>query len=366
MDRVDRDVVVVGGGQSGLAIGYYLRREKLEFEILDAQEGPGGAWRHGWDSLRLFSPADSSSLPGWMMPRGDEEYPDRDHVLNYLEAYEARYALPVRRPVRVHEVHRTRGGFRLVTSAGERTARVLISATGTWEGARYPRLAGREEFAGRELHSAEYTGPEPFRGMRVVVVGGGNSGAQIVADLDEVAAGVRWLTRDPPVFLPDDVDGRDLFQEASARYRARQEGRPVPPSRSLGDIVMVRSVRKARDLGHMSAEPLPDRFAPDGLRRPDGTLIPADAVIWATGFAPALDHLEPLGVADERGRIATEGTRSLECPGLWLVGYGAWTGYASATLIGVGRTARRTAAEVADFLRSWDAADEDPTESAGV
>src|SRR5690606_18982789 len=106
-----RDVVVIGGGQSGLAVGYHLRRalraSGAAFVILDAEAGAGGAWRHGWDSLRLFSPALWSSLPGWPMPRalgseapGGDAYPHRDDVLTYLARYEERYELPVERPVR--------------------------------------------------------------------------------------------------------------------------------------------------------------------------------------------------------------------------------------------------------------------------
>ena len=101
------DIVVIGGGQMGLALGYYLRRAGADFVILDAQDGPGGAWRHGWDSLRLFSPAGYSSLPGWLMPPPAQAgYPTRDDVLDYLTRYEARYQLPIRRPVRVETVAR--------------------------------------------------------------------------------------------------------------------------------------------------------------------------------------------------------------------------------------------------------------------
>jgi len=100
------DVAVVGGGQAGLAIGYYLRRAGLSFAIFDAEVGPGGAWRHGWDSLRAFSPALYSSLPGWIMPGGVEKYPSRDEIVEYLTRYEERYGLPVYRPTRVEEVCR--------------------------------------------------------------------------------------------------------------------------------------------------------------------------------------------------------------------------------------------------------------------
>jgi putative flavoprotein involved in K+ transport len=106
---VKYDVIVIGGGQAGLAVGYYLRRSGLQYAILDAQEGPGGAWRYGWQSLTLFSPAQWSSLPGWVMPGGTSEYPGRDALLAYMGEYERRYALPVQRPVSVSAVRHGEG-----------------------------------------------------------------------------------------------------------------------------------------------------------------------------------------------------------------------------------------------------------------
>lgn len=349
------DVAVVGGGQAGLALGFYLRRTTLAYAILDAGEAPGGAWRHGWRSLRLFSPARWSSLPGWLMPGRDDEYPARDDVITYLTRYERRYALPVHRPVRVDAVrHATDAAaathpFVLETSAGEYRARAVVSATGTWSAPDIPALPGQERFRGALLHSARYDAPERFAGKRVVVVGAGNSAAQIVAELSRTAD-VTWATRDAPRFLPDHIDGRWLFEQATARWRAVQEGRTPPPAASLGDIVMVPPVREARDRGALHAARTFVRFTERGVVWPDGRETDVDAVIWATGFRPALAHLAPLGVVDAAGRIAVRGTRSIVEPRLWLVGYGEWTGFASATLIAVGRTARATVDEVVAAL----------------
>ena len=345
----EHDAIVIGGGQSALAVAYYLRRTGLSFALLDAGESPGGAWRRAWPSLRLFSPAQWSSLPGWLMPRGAGEYPTRDETLAYLAEYERRYALPVERPVRVLGVHAEAGALRVATDRGERRARAVVSATGSWAAPDVPSLPGRDAFAGETLHSAHYPGPAPFAGRRVIVVGAGNSGAQIVADLADVAH-VTWATREPPRFLPDDVDGRVLFGQATARWKALQEGRAPDPPRSLGDVVMVDPVRAARDRGLLRAVPMFARFTPRGVAWADGREAEADAVIWATGFRPALAHLAPLGVLDDRGRVAVRGTRAVLEPRLWLVGYGEWTGFASATLVGVGRTARATADEIAAAL----------------
>lgn len=344
---------MVGGGQAALAVGYYLRRTTLSFVILDAGEAPGGAWRHTWDSLHLFSPARYSSLPGWLMPGSDREYPHRDEVLDYLARYEERYELPVERPVRVTGVRReTPGAEGLVveTEGGRRIrARAVVGATGTWEGARIPSEPGLPDFRGVSVHSAHYREPGPFRDRRVLVVGGGNSGAQIVADLRE-SARTTWVTRDPPHFLPDDVDGRHLFEQSTAAWQARKEGRPPPPPLSLGDIVMVPSVRAARDAGRLDAVRPPRLFVSDGVIWPDGRREAVDVVIWATGFHPALAWLDASGLRGPDGRVEVTGTRSVEEPRLWLVGYGGWTGFASATLIGVGRSARGAVEEITRVL----------------
>ncbi len=126
------DVAVIGGGRSGLAAGYHLRRLGIEHVLLDARTGPGGAWQHTWDSLRLFSPAQYSSLPGRLMPVQEGElYPDAAHVVAYLTDYEKRYALPVQHATRVESVHRDGPGLRVETDSGSWAARAVISATGT-------------------------------------------------------------------------------------------------------------------------------------------------------------------------------------------------------------------------------------------
>jgi putative flavoprotein involved in K+ transport len=337
---------VVGGGQAALAVGYYLRRRTdLSFAILDSEDGPGGAWRHGWDSLRGFSPARYSSLPGRLMPGGEEKYPTRDEVVNYLADYERRYKLPVRRPVRVEGVYREEGRLAVKMDRVRLPVRAVASATGTWRRPHVPDYPGRGTFRGEQIHSAHYVRPEPYAGKRVLVVGGGNSGAQVLAEVSRVAD-TSWVTSKEPPFLPDDVDGRVLFERATRRYRSMQEGNEGEPVGGLGDIVMVPPVREARDRGALESVRPFGSFTEEGVVWPDGTEEPIDAVIWCTGFRPSLGHLEPLGVIGDDGRVDTDGTRSVLERRLWLVGYGDWTGYASATLVGIGRTARSTVEEI--------------------
>ncbi|MGW3507067.1 ArsO family NAD(P)H-dependent flavin-containing monooxygenase [Streptomyces sp. NPDC000994] len=339
-------VLVVGGGQAGLAAGYYLRRAGLDFAILDAAEAPGGSWQHYWDTLRLFSPAAYSSLPGRLMPRqSGHEYPDADHVVDYLATYEKHYDLPVHRPVRVEAVEDAGQGLVARTDSGTWHSRAVIFATGTWARPFLPAVPGRGDFAGRQLHTAQYRSAADFAGQRVVVIGGGNSGAQMAADLT-ARAEVRWVTRRPPRYLPDDIDGRALFDLATLRVRA--DG---PGIAALGDIVAVPPVRAARDAGLLPAHPMFQRLTASGPLWPDGTVWPCDAVIWCTGFRPALGPLKALSLRGPGRRIPTVGSRAARDPRIHLLGYGDWTGPASATLIGVGRTARTTVKEIQDLLR---------------
>lgn len=146
--------------------------------------------------------------------------------------------------------------------------------------------------------------------------------------------------------MADDVDGRALFDAATERRNALREGREPRGLQGLGDVVMVDAVKDARQRGVLVPHPPLARLNRDGVAWADGTEQHADAVIWCTGYRPSLQHLAPLDVLDAEGRVATDGTRSTLEPALWLVGYGDWTGFASATLIGVGRTARRTVEQV--------------------
>lgn len=332
-------------------MGYYLRRTSLTYLILDAQERAGGAWLHAWDSLRLFSPAQWSSLPGWMFPGPPTRYPTRDEVISYLEQYERRYNLPVERPVRVSAVRREGDGLLVQTDKAAWAAQAVVSATGTWQKPYIPYYPGREEFEGIQIHSAHYRSPEQFEGKRVLVVGAGNSGAQILAEVSLVSDAT-WATLEEPRFLPDDVDGRVLFDRASERYRAMKEGLREKGGGPLGQIVMVEPVREARDRGVLRSTGPFLRFTRKGVVWEGGDETPVDAVIWCTGFKSALDHLSPLRVTGDDGRVAVKGTRSIAVPRLWMVGYGDWTGFASATLIGVGRSARSTVAEIEEALET--------------
>ncbi|MBO1752956.1 NAD(P)/FAD-dependent oxidoreductase [Actinotalea sp. BY-33] len=351
-------VVVIGGGQAGLAVGYHLRRAGLapeeEVVVLDDAPSPGGAWPHMWDSLRLFSPAEHSSLPGWRMPATRDGFPRAEHVVDYLTRYEERYGLGVRRPVRVTAVHRGAPDaprYRLETTEGPWTAEAVVSTTGTWRRPFWPRYSGQETFRGHQLHAADYREPSALAGRHVVVVGGGNSAAQLLAEVSTVAS-TTWVTPRPPRFLPDEVDGRALFEIATRRAVALARGETDDGGvGGLGDVVVVPSVMEARSRGVLQARPLPGEITREGLRWPDGHEEQADVVLWCTGFRPDLGHLAPLRLTRHDGVPRTTGTEVVGEPGLHLLGYGDWTGPASATLVGVGRPAKDAARAVVEHLR---------------
>jgi putative flavoprotein involved in K+ transport len=304
-----------------------------------------------WPSLRTFSPTQYSSLPGWMMPAwtADDGYPLAGHVVDYLTRYEQRYDLPVVRPARVVGVERGDRRLMVRTDGGVWSAGAVVSATGTWSRPFIPAYPGTADFAGAQLHTSGYRDRQEYAGQRVVVVGGGNSAAQILAEVSEVAD-TTWVTLRPPRFLPDDIDGHDLFAIATRRRRDLDAGRADGAGvMGFGDIVMVPSVREARERGVLRAEPMFERLVPEGVAWDDRTLE-VDTVIWCTGFRPALSHLSPLGLRDLTGRIETHGTQAVKEPRLHLLGYGDWTGPASATLIGVGRPARDAVSAISELL----------------
>ncbi|QTG81873.1 ArsO family NAD(P)H-dependent flavin-containing monooxygenase [Arthrobacter crystallopoietes] len=362
----DVDVLILGGGQAGLAAGFYLNRLRRDaaagrsgpaptFAILDCNEQPGGAWQHYWDSLELFSPAVYSSLPGYQMPpwQGGGN-PSARHVVDYLRTYETRYGLPVHRPVTVTAVqHEPGGGYATDTDQGQWTSRAVISATGNWNAPYIPQLPGSGLFTGEQLHTTGYRGRDTYAGLRIIVVGGANSGAQIVADLAPVAD-VTWVTRKPPHYLPDDIDGRALFQIATHHARAVANGETSPGSvASFGDIVAVPAVKAARDAGQLNSRPMFSRFIPGGVQWDDGGQLEADVIIWCTGFRPDLQHLQPLDLTTRNGIPETGedlATRSTDHRNLFFLGYGDWCGPASATLIGVGAMARDTVKALAQYL----------------
>ncbi|MBB5078552.1 FAD-dependent oxidoreductase [Nonomuraea endophytica] len=341
------DVVVIGAGQAGLSSAYFLRRFGLDTVVLDAEDGPGGAWRHRSPTLTMDKIHSIFDLPGVGQEDGqDDTAPAREVVPAYYGAYEAAIGLDVRRPIRVSTVARG-GGDRLAvaTSGGDWAARAVVNATGTWTRPYWPYYPGGGDFLGRQIHYAGYRGPQEFAGRRVAVVGGGASAMHVLAELAGVAAGTLWLTRREPVWRDDafgEVARRDAVALVEERVRAG-----LPPQSVVGvtGLSSTPVINAAREKGVLNRLPMFARITPDGLTWPDGRHERVDAIVWATGFRSALDHLAPLRLREPGGGIKVEGTQVVKEPRLQLVGYGP-----SASTIGANRAGRTAAGNVRRLL----------------
>lgn len=337
------DVIIIGAGQAGLSVAYFLRRTSLNYVLIDDQAQIGGAWLQAWDSLQLFSAWSHNSLAGWQMPKSNNDYPTKYEFIKYLKAYHERYNFPILRNTKVTNVTKKEALFKIETNQGILFSKALVSATGTAKNPFIPQYPNQEAFKGIQLHSIDYKEPQAFKNKKVLVVGGGNSGAQILSELSKVAF-TKWVTDEEPRFLPEDIDGYDLFTQANL-YFLNKEPSPANFNLSLSDIVQVDSVKDGKKRNVYNAVRPFSSFYGNGVIWTNGTEEAFDAVIWCTGFRPNLQHLKRLGIINAE-RIETSGTRSIKEPLLWLVGYGNWTGFASATIYGVGKTARDTAKEI--------------------
>jgi len=346
------DVVVIGAGQAGLSAAYHLRRIGLlpgeNFVVLDHAPRPGGAWQFRWPSLTYGKVHGMHSLPGMELTGADDDRPSSEVIGAYFEAYERRFDLQVHRPVEVSAVREGQEGRLLVeTSEGIYASRALISATGTWDRPFWPRYPGQETFRGRQLHTANYPGPEEFAGLKVVVVGGGASGTQHLMEIAEVAAETYWVTRRPPVFREGPF-GMEQGRAAVAMVEERvRRGLPPQSVVSVTGLPLNDAVRRAREQGVLDRLPMFERITPDGVAWADGRSVEADVILWATGFRAAVDHLAPLRLREPGGGIRVEDTRAVRDGRVHLVGYGP-----SASTIGANRAGRAAARSVSRLLES--------------
>jgi putative flavoprotein involved in K+ transport len=337
------DALVVGAGQGGLAVDYPPKQGGLSFEILEAGGASGGSWPGYYDSLTLFSPARYSGLPGMPFPGSPDRYPACDEVVDYLRGYAETFGLPVLARKRVLRAERAAGsdaGFRLLTEdGGEHRARTLIAATGSFARPHRPRFPGQEAFRGRILHVAEYRNPTPFRGKRVVVVGGGNSAVQIARELAEVAE-TTLATRAPIRFMPQVVLGRDLHFWLSVTGLDRLPLGLLFDVSEPGGVVDDGTYAAAVRSGRPDRRPVFSCLTESGVVWDDGREEPVDAVLLATGYEPNLGYLRPLGALRSDGHPDQRGGVSRAVPGLYFVGLPFQTSFASATLRGVGFDAK--------------------------
>jgi putative flavoprotein involved in K+ transport len=346
------DTVVIGGSQAGLATAYHLNKQGRSFLVLDAHDRIGDAWRSRWASLRLFTPAKYDGLPGMPFPVQGSPFPTKDEMADYLEAYAARWSLPVETGVRVDRLGRADGSF--VISAGERRIRAanVVVATGAHRLPRVPAFAADLDPRIVQLHSSEYRGPEQLRDGAALVVGAGNSGAEIALEL--VQSRPTWLagrsvgeipvqhgSRRARVFLPViRFVGHHVLTMRTA------VGRKVGPKLANGATPLIRT--KTADLLAAGVERVSRvRGVEDGLPvLEDGTVLDVPNVVWCTGFAQDYSWIDLAVFGDDGAPMHKRGVVESE-PGLYFMGLRFQYSVTSDVLPGVGRDARHVAAQIA-------------------
>jgi putative flavoprotein involved in K+ transport len=318
------DVLVIGAGQAGLAVGWHLREQGItSFLLLDAGPEVGHVWRSRWDSLRLFTPAEYDALPGMPFPAAAGTYPTKDDVADYLRGYAAAFELPVRLNTCVIRLTKTGDTFHADTSTGPITASQVVIATGPFQTPVVPPLARHLAADVVQLHSADYRSPGQLPDGPVLVVGAGNSGLQIAAELASSGRPVTVAVGTRPPTLPQRLLGRDLFWWLTrlGLLTKTADSRLARRLQKKGDLVIGTRWRDLARLG-IQVQPRLDDVDVTTAMFADGSVTQVAAVVWATGFRPDYSWLDIPGalvddaVANQRGVTAVPGLSVLGLP--WL------------------------------------------------
>ena len=345
-------VVVVGAGQSGLAAARALRELGMPAVILEASDRPAGSWPRYYDSLRLFSPAAYSSMPGMPFPGAPDRYPARDEVADYLERYASWLGAEIQTSTRVQTIRQDGRHFIVVTADGRALrASGIVAASGSFSNPYRPGFEGGEAFAGELSHVADYRNPAPYAGRRVIVVGAGDSAAQVANELAPVAT-VTLASRHPVRFIPQRLGGQDVH------YWLRETGFDTLPaewlSKITGGSVVTDSVGFQQTLadGLVDRRPMFTALDRDKVVWSDGQREPVDAIILATGYRPSLGYLRELGALEPDGTPIHVRGISRTHVGLVYLGLEHQRSFASNTLRGVSDDARSVIAPLVAWIRN--------------
>ena len=352
------DVVVIGGGQAGLATGYFLRQHQIEFVILDAATRIGDAWRHRWDSLRTFTPARYDGLPGVPFPAPGHVHPSKDQVADYLEMYAERMRLPVRNGVRVDTVFREGDQFIVVIGDRRYEAAQVVVAAGAYHHPNVPDFASRLDPAIRQFHSRDFRNPSQLQPGAVLVVGAANSGAEIAYDV--AASHETWLAGRATGKAPFDIDG----------YAERVTVRAVWFVMTHILTVDTPVGRKARPAVRLHGGPLervrPADLAEAGVNRvysrvtgvrnglpllDDGRVLDVTNVVWCAGFRPDFSWIDEPVIGEDGWPLQERGVVAA-APGLYFVGLPFMYSFISPLIGGVGRDAEHVVRNIARFAET--------------
>jgi len=340
LERID--TVVIGGGQAGLAVGYYLIRHRKDFVILEASQAIGEAWRKRWDSLRLFTPASLNNLPGMPFPARREHFPAKDQMADYLEAYAQRFDLPVQLKTRVDRVSRNGDGFEVYAGGRLYHANNIVVATSSFGKPRIPAFADQLDPGIVQLHSLDYRRPEQIPEGPVLIVGVGNSGADITMDLSRTHAVTlagepigsipfrieRFFARNVLISIVFVLQTYVLTLGTPIGRRVLKKTGGAPPLIRIKpkDLKRAATARVSRVVGVEDGKPVTE----------DGKRLDVASVVWCTGFRPSFPWLDlpVLGDGGEphhhRGIVESE-------PGLYFCGLIAQYSASSDTIVGVQR-----------------------------
>ncbi|HEY2352775.1 MAG TPA: NAD(P)-binding domain-containing protein [Candidatus Acidoferrum sp.] len=341
------ETIVIGGGQAGLAVGYHLAKRGMPFMILDAHARVGDAWRKRWDSLKLFSPARYSALPGLPFPGRGDSFPTKEQMASYLQVYAERFKLPVKTGVRVEKLSKDGDEFVLQTKDGEFRADNVVVAMGNYQEAKWPEFARELNFGIVQVHSLDYRNPLQLQDGGVLIVGVGNSGADIAM---EVARTHRtWLAGKENGYIPWRIEtfmGRNVMSRVikfvghtaltvktpiGRKLRPKLLTKPAPLIRvKPADLVKVGIERVEKVVGARDGKPL----------LADDRTLEVRNVIWCTGFTPGFSWID-LPIFGEDGAPMHESGIVDRAPGLYLVGLHFLFSMTSDTIGGVGRDAER-------------------------
>jgi putative flavoprotein involved in K+ transport len=352
------DVIVVGGGQAGLSVGHHLAKRGLRFVILDAGERIGDNWRKRWDSLRLFTPARYDSLDGLRFPGPPDYFPTKDEMADYLETYAAHFRLPVRCATSVRKLWRRDGRFVVQAGGSELTADQVVVAMANYQRGSVPRFARALDPEIVQLHSCDYRNPAQLRPGDVLIVGAGNSGADIAMELSP--AHRIWMAGRETGHVPFRIEGfwgRHLLVRLVLRFLFHRIlslktwiGRQLRPRMLHGGGPLIRI--KPHELAAAGVARTP-RVAGVSGGLPlleDGRVLEVANVLWCTGYHPAFSWIE-LPIFDPEGEVSHEAGVVTSVPGLYFVGLHFLYSFSSTMIHGVGRDAARIVERVASRAR---------------